>query len=238
MGSWHPPTPSWVPFFQESEEIVFFWETTSGWIPYSALLGWTVDTCVRQVTEALWFRLQKLRSLRSCSSSLVFDILFVRSLIPMVQTIHCRRSNLVVDVPVMQTVHSLRCRRGEDIRALTVASRGRSHSCLGAEADPHGPPWLRVAENCGFSAVAAHFQGRRLPCRTAEAHPHDQAVQQTIVIPLLPYLGGPCPCVQVVQISFVAQRQISMVQTVRRTIVIPQLQFTMADVPDAWSRSS
>ena len=46
---------------------------------------------------------------------------------------------------------------------------------------------LRGAENCGFSAVAAHFQGRRLPCRTAEAHPHDQAVQQTIVIPLLPY---------------------------------------------------
>ena len=25
------------------------------------------------------------------------------------------------------------------------------------------------AENCGFSAVAAHQQGRRLPCRTAEA---------------------------------------------------------------------
>ena len=33
----------------------------------------------------------------------------------------------------------LRCRRGEDNRAPTVASRGRSHSCPGAEADPHGP---------------------------------------------------------------------------------------------------
>ena len=47
--------------------------------------------------------------------------------------------------------------------------------------------WVSTAENCGFSAVAAHFQGRRLPCRTAEAHPHDQAVQQTIVIPFLPH---------------------------------------------------
>ena len=47
-------------FFSKSpRKLFFFWETTSGWIPYSALLGWTVDTCVRQVTEALWFRLQK-----------------------------------------------------------------------------------------------------------------------------------------------------------------------------------
>ena len=35
--------------------------------------------------------------------------------------------------------------------------------------------------------------------------------------------GGPCPCVQVVQISFVVQRHVSMVQSVRWTIDIPQL---------------
>ena len=31
-----------------SEVLPFFWKLTSGWFPYSALLGWTVDTCVRQ----------------------------------------------------------------------------------------------------------------------------------------------------------------------------------------------
>ena len=34
------------------------------------------------------------------------------------------RSYLLVDVPVMRVVQSLRCRRGEDIRAPTVAARG------------------------------------------------------------------------------------------------------------------
>ena len=51
-------------------------------------------------------------------------------------------------------------------------------------------------------------------CRTAEAHPHDQAVQQTIVIPLLPYTWWSMSLCTGRQISFVAQRHISMVQTV------------------------
>ena len=37
------------------------------------------------------------------------------------------------------------------------------------------------------STVAVHQHGRHLPFRGAEAYPHDQAVQQTIEIPLLPY---------------------------------------------------
>ena len=39
------------------EECVrgFFWETTSGFIPYSAQCGSTVDACSRQSTEAPWF---------------------------------------------------------------------------------------------------------------------------------------------------------------------------------------
>ena len=35
-----------------SEVLPFFWKLTSGWFPYSALLGWTVDTCVRQSTSS------------------------------------------------------------------------------------------------------------------------------------------------------------------------------------------
>ena len=84
-------------------------------------------------------------------------------------------------------------------------------------------PWLRGAENCGFSAVAAHFQGRRLPCRTAEAHPQDQAVQQTIVISLLPYTRWSMSLCTGRADFVVAQRHISMFWTVCRTIVIPQL---------------
>ena len=33
----------------------FFWETTSGGFPYSSLVGSTVDTCLRQFTEAFGF---------------------------------------------------------------------------------------------------------------------------------------------------------------------------------------
>ena len=37
------------------------------------------------------------------------------------------------------------------------------------------------------STTAVHEQGRHLPFRGADSYPHDQAVQQTIEIPLLPY---------------------------------------------------
>ena len=45
------------------------------------------------------------------------------------------------------------------------------HCCSHARCVQRQVPWLRGAENCGFSAVAANLQGRRLPCRAAEAHP-------------------------------------------------------------------
>ena len=41
------------------------------------------------------------------------------------------------------------------------------------------------AENCGFSAVSAHQQGRHHPCRGAEADTHGLDVQQTIEFSLL-----------------------------------------------------
>ena len=62
-------------------------------------------------------------------SVLVVDISFVaQRQFPMVLTFQLiieipLRTYLVVDVPVMRAVQSLRCRRGEDIRAPTVAAR-------------------------------------------------------------------------------------------------------------------
>ena len=39
-------------FARGVQGFAFFWKLTSGWFPYSALLGWTVDTCVRQSTSS------------------------------------------------------------------------------------------------------------------------------------------------------------------------------------------
>ena len=93
--------------------------------------------------------------------------------------------------PLHLAMCSLACLAGPDARHLgRYEPEGLIrvlHCCSHARCVQRQMPWLRGAVNCGFSAVAAHVQGRRLPCRTAKAHPHDQAVQQTIVIPLLPY---------------------------------------------------
>ena len=56
-----------------AQDYGFFWKLTSGWIPYSALLGWTVDACLRQVTEALWFRLQKILEFPQLQFMIVVD---------------------------------------------------------------------------------------------------------------------------------------------------------------------
>ena len=84
--------------------------------------------------------------------------------------------------------------RGWQAQMLSILAGMNQKDCFALYTVVHTPvvcngqvPWLRGAENCEFSAVAAHLQGRRLPCRAAEAHPHDQAVQQTVVILLLPY---------------------------------------------------
>ena len=76
------------------------------------------------------------------------------------------------------------------------------------------------------STAALHQQRRLLPFRGADAHPHDEAVQRTIEIPLL-------PCMWWFMSLFtgraffpvVVQRQIPMVQTVLQTTEIPQSLF-------------
>ena len=74
-------------FARGVQDYGFFWKMPSGRIPYSILLGFDSGCMSRQFTEA-GPDCTKLRILRSCSSSLVIDILFVlRRLIPMVQTI-------------------------------------------------------------------------------------------------------------------------------------------------------
>ena len=92
------------------------------------------------------------------------------------------------------------------VRGTVIWREGRRHHpCRCAEAHP---PWffavaevidVLVCRSCRFfqvvarcvqgqvpSKTAVHQQGH-LPFRGAEANPHDQAVQQTIEIPLLPY---------------------------------------------------
>ena len=95
--------------------------------------SWFDSGCVsRQFTEAgpdctkLWFLCSFIFGRRR---PLRFAV--AESMVKTVQQIigiRCRRSYLVVDVPVMRAVQSLRCRRGEDIRAFTLLSwcRGRS----------------------------------------------------------------------------------------------------------------
>ena len=85
------------------------------------------------------------------------------------------------------------------------------------------------AENCGSSTVAVHSQGRRLPCRAAEAHPHDQAVQQTIVIPLLPYTRWSMSLFTGRADFLRGAEAYSHGQTLCRTIEISQLLFKVVD---------
>ena len=88
---------------------------------------WTFSLC-RDRCVVLWYR--KLWSFRSCSSSLAVDFPFVpQKLIPMVQSaqqimeIPQLLLILVVDVLVARVVQILRCCRGEDLGAPTVAAR-------------------------------------------------------------------------------------------------------------------
>ena len=77
-------------------------------------------------------------------------------------------------------------------------------------------------------AGRAGFTGRHHPFRGAKADHHDQAVQQTIEVPLLPYTLWSMSLSQVVHIPVVAQRQFPMVL---RTIEIPQFFDKVIDVP-------
>ena len=87
------------------------------------------------------------------------------------------------------------------------------------------------------STAAVHQHGRHHPFRGAEAYPHDQAVQQTIEIPVAVFKVVDVPValvVLVVHIPVVAQRRLLMVQTFRRTKKLPQLLDMVIDVPVYW----
>ena len=98
--------------------------------------------------------------------------------------------------------------------------------------------WLRLQENCGFSAVAVHH-GRRFPVAVQRLIP---MVLATIAFPQLrvdtvvdALLCRSCrfPCV--------VQRQFPMVQTFRRTTEFPMLLHKVIDVPvcrSCWSFTS
>ena len=80
---------------------------------------------------------------------------------------------------------------------LVVQVPGHLHPCRGAEACSHGPWYAgRAGSSKSFarcvqrqvpSTAAVHRQGRHHPFRGAEAYPRDQAVLQTIEVPLFPY---------------------------------------------------
>ena len=89
---------------------------------------WTFLLCSIDRFAVRWCR--KLCLSRSCSPSKVVGIPFVpQKLIPMVQTAQQIKEILqlllilVVDVPVVRVVQVLRCCRGEDHGAPTVAAR-------------------------------------------------------------------------------------------------------------------
>ena len=98
-------------FARGVQDCGLFWKLTSGWIPYSALLGWTVDTCVRQVTEALWFRLQKTAEFPQLQFMIVDIPVEVPRPFPMVLT-------------VQQTIETLQVAPQHVVYFLVVAQRG------------------------------------------------------------------------------------------------------------------
>ena len=150
---------------------------------FSAMLGSTVDTNLRQSTEL--FRILALCLVRQ----------WIHIYVCLQRPGMWFRQQKTAENPQLQFID------------------GRRFSCYGAQADSHG---LAVQETMVFprlqflnevievpgmqfvqvrrcvqrqvpSTAAVHQQGRLLPFRGAEAYPHDQAVQGTIEIPLLPY---------------------------------------------------
>ena len=113
------------------QEYGFFWKTTSGMFPVFSSpwfdSGYMLGVSPRGLLVST---LQELRILRSCSSSLAVDIPFVlQKVITMVQSAQQIMEILqlllilVVDVLVVRVMQVLRCCRGKDLGAPTVAAR-------------------------------------------------------------------------------------------------------------------
>ena len=172
----------------------FFWEIPSGNIPYSALFGSTVDTCLLQLTRCVVRWCSKLWLSRSCISSKVVDFPVVpQRLIPMVLSTMVITQLQFLDKVIDDSV----------VRVVQVFP-SRSH----ARCVQRRVPWLR-------SAVSAHLQGR-LHCRGAEFDPYGFSVQQTTEMPLLPYTWWSMSLSLVVRVSTGA--------VVEETVAHPQLQ--------------
>ena len=121
----------------------------SGWIPCSASFGSTLDTCVRQFTEAF-----TVHTAENCDNSAVAVLQGRRHFLhgaeadfhglAVQQTIvipHLQFLNEVVDVPVMQVVQVsvvARCVQRQVPRYGCCSSTRSSTPCRRAEADLHG----------------------------------------------------------------------------------------------------
>ena len=147
----------------------------SSWRWFLTCPLWRFDRCLVRWCRKLWFS-------RSCTpSSLAVDFPFaLQRLNPMFQTVQ-----QIIETPQLQyvarwsipvwVVQILRCRRGEDARAPTVAVH----------------PQVLCGSNCRklwsfrscSSSLVVDFS-----CRGAEADSHGLAVQQTMVIPRLHFL--------------------------------------------------
>ena len=176
-----------------------FWKMPSVRIPYSILLGSTVDACYVSLLS------RKLRFLRSCSSFLVVDIPFVLQWqISMVQTIQ-----QIIGIPLSLFVFGGRCPRYAG-RAVSQVLPWRRHSCSHSCSSWRScRPWFRLLKTAGFPQLqfvkVVHFpvvvqrpifmvfcsedhscspvapqHGDRCPCCTGRADPLYLAVSCTV----------------------------------------------------------
>ena len=192
----------------------FFWKLTSGWIPYSALLGWTVDTFLRQVTGALWFRLQKTAEFPQLQFMMLVDFscrgaeavshgLAVQRTIEILLLV----LNTAIDVPVAQVVQVPLC------MAVTC-----SEFACGVQ--DYGLFWKMTS---GWIPYPAPVGSTLDTCLRQFPEALWFELQKTVESPQLQFT-------KVVDIPFMVPRLIPMVFA---TIEFPQLQFLseVIDVP-------
>ena len=138
------------------QEYGIFWKMTSGWILYSALVGSTLDTCIRQFTEAF-----------------------------MVQTANCGVSAVAVPHGRRYFLSWCRgrfpwpcCSADHSSSPVAVLGQGDRWPCCAGRS---GLPWSFTCPLCAVTgawfrfAVAVHQQGCPHPCRGAELDPHGLA---------------------------------------------------------------
>ena len=136
------------------------------------------------VYGGLWFRLRKLRSLRSCSSFMVVDIPFVT-----------QRPNPMVQSWSM----SLVCSSAGSSSAAAVHLRGRLHPCRCAEFIPWSRQFVRPGIpqllHMVFDVPVVQVEQVHFPVVTQRPIPMVGPVWRTIEISKLQYApGGSCPC--------------------------------------------